>query len=184
MESRVKLFGHPIHPMLIVLPLGLLIAAVVFDILYLVTDNTLFAQIAYYDIILGILGGLTAAIFGLIDWLAIPSDTRAKSVGLYHGLGNVVVVILFGASWFLRMNDPDNLPSTMALVLSFAGIALGTVTGWLGGELVDRLGVGVDPGANLNAPNSLSDQPAHPDAARARSGVMLPQTGRPHEDED
>lgn len=184
MESRAKLFGHPIHPMLIVLPLGLLIAAVVFDILYLVTNNPLFAQIAYYDIIIGLVGGLLAAVFGLIDWLAIPSDTRAKSIGLYHGLGNVVVVILFGASWFLRMNSPDNIPSTMALVLSFAGIALGTVTGWLGGELVDRLGVGVDPGANLNAPNSLTNEPAHPEAARSSSGVMLPQTGRPYEEED
>ena len=47
-----------------------------------------------------------------------------------------------------------------ALVLSFAGFVLAGVTGWLGGELVDRLGVGVDDGAHLDAPNSLSDRPA------------------------
>lgn len=51
-------------------------------------------------------------------------------------------------------------PGAIALILSFAGIALAGVTGWLGGELVDRLGVGVDEGANLDAPNSLSGRPA------------------------
>src|SRR5205823_9624826 len=93
------------------------------------------------------------------DWLAIPSGTRAKAIGLWHGAGNVVVVLLFAGSWFLRRGTP-NSPGTPALVLSFAGVALALVTGWLGGELVDRLGVGVDDGAHLDSPNSLSRRPA------------------------
>lgn len=181
MESRFKVLGHPVHPMLIVFPMGLFITSVIFDILYLATDNELLANVAYYNIIAGIIGGLLAAVFGLIDWLGIPGDTRAKSVGLYHGLGNVVVVLLFAGSWLLRMNAEDNLPTTLALVLSFAGVALGAVTGWLGGELVDRLAVGVDPGANLNAPSSLSGQSAMPGARHER--VMIPQTGRVHDEE-
>jgi uncharacterized membrane protein len=160
MESKAKLLGHPIHPMLIVLPLGLLAAAVVFDVVYLSSDNTLFANIAYWNIAVGILGGLLAAIFGLIDWLNIPGGTRAKSVGLWHGVGNVVVVALFAVSWFIRRGAPEHVPTTLALILSFAGVGLSLVTGWLGGELVDRMAVGVDPGANLNSPSSLSDQPA------------------------
>jgi len=159
MESKVKAFGHPIHPMLIVFPLGLLITAVVFDIIKLVTDHGRWSDYAWHLIAVGIIGGLLAALFGLIDWLAIPSGTRAKSIGLLHGIGNVVVVALFGISWLLRRDEPRD-PSTLALVLSFAGILLGTVTSWLGGELVDRLGVGVDAGAHLNAPSSLSKRPA------------------------
>jgi uncharacterized membrane protein len=160
MESRVKLLGHPIHPMLIVFPLGLLITAVIFDIVRLITGNNDFAVVSFWAIAAGVIGGLLAAIFGLIDWLAVPSGTRAKQVGLWHGGGNVVVVLLFAISWFLRSGSTDYVPDTLAFLLSLVGVAIGAVTGWLGGELVDRLGVGVDNGANLNAPNSISGQPA------------------------
>lgn len=160
MESRAKIAGHPIHPMLIVFPLGLFISAVVFDILYLVNGNELFSTVAYYNILFGIIMGLVAAIFGFIDWLAIPAGTRAKAIGATHGLGNVLVTALMAGSWFLRMNGEDFVPGTLGYILSFAAIGLGTLTAWLGGELVYRLNVGVDHGANVNAPSSLSGQPA------------------------
>src|SRR5690348_5076950 len=99
MESRAKLLGHPIHQMLIVFPVGLLATSVIFDIIYLVTDNRRWTETAYWMIIAGIIGGLIAAIFGLIDWLAIPAKTRAKMIGLYHAVGNVGVLILFAISW-------------------------------------------------------------------------------------
>jgi uncharacterized membrane protein len=160
MESRVKLFGHPVHPMLIVFPLGLLATAVVFDILYLIFNNRLLPTASYYMIAAGVLGGLLAAIFGFIDWLALPSNSRAKNIGLWHGLGNVVIVGLFAVSWFLRGANVDFVPDGLAMILSFAGTALALVTAWIGGELVYRLGVGVDPGANVNAPNSITEQSA------------------------
>jgi hypothetical protein len=71
------------------------------------------------------------------------------------------VLGLFGASWWLRHERPQAM-ETLPFALSLAGVALAAGTGWLGGELVDRLGVGVDPGANLDAPSSLSDEPAEP----------------------
>ncbi|MDQ2673620.1 MAG: DUF2231 domain-containing protein [Chloroflexota bacterium] len=160
MESKVKLFGHPIHPMLIVLPLGLLSAAVVFDVVYLLTDEAAFSIVAYWNIAAGIVGGLLAAVFGAWDWAHIPKDTRAKRIGLMHGGGNVVVVALFAISWLIRGGAADYEPSGLAYALSFAGLGLAAVTGWLGGELVDRLGVGVDDGAHLDAPSSLSGAPA------------------------
>ncbi len=166
MEARAKLFGHPIHQMLIVLPLGLLAGAVVFDVVHLVSGNGYWSEIAYWLIAAGILSGLVAAPFGTADWTKIPHGTRAKRVGLLHGIGNVVVLLLFAASWLLRGIDPRD-PSTLALVASFAGVALAGVTGWLGGELVGRLGVGVDDGAHLDAPSSLSGRPAATGARRA-----------------
>lgn len=160
MESRAKLFGHPIHQMLIVFPLGLLATALFFDIIAIFMDrhDGLFTA-SYYMIAAGIIGGLIAAVFGLIDFLPIPSGTRAKRVGLIHGVGNVVVVVLFAASWFLRRPSPAD-PATIAIVLGALGAGLATFTGWLGGELVDRLGVGVDEGAHLNAPSSLKSRSA------------------------
>jgi uncharacterized membrane protein len=159
MESKAKLAGHPVHPMLIVFPLGLLGMAVIFDIIYLVSNNNRWTEVAYYNIGAGVISGLLAAVFGFIDWYAIPKGTRAKRIGLLHGAGNVVVVALFALSWLLRRPDPA-APPTEAVVVGLVGLVLALITGWLGGELVDRLGVGVDNGANLDAPSSLSQRPA------------------------
>jgi uncharacterized membrane protein len=155
MESRAKLLGHPIHQMLIVFPLGLLATALFFDLLAIALTEGYWSELAYWMIAAGVVTGLAAAPFGTIDWLTIPSGTRAKRIGAIHGAGNVVVVLLFGVSWLLRGGAPT-APSSLALTLSFAAGGLALVTGWLGGELVDRHGVGVDDGAHLDAPSSLS----------------------------
>lgn len=159
MEARAKFLGHPIHQMLIPLPFGLLAMAFVFDLIARFTDASGIATAAYYMIEAGIVTGLLAAVFGLIDFLAIPSGTRAKRVGAMHGVGNVIVVVLFAISWFVRRDTPSQ-PPVIAAVFSALGFALAGVTGWLGGELVDRMGVGVDDGANLDAPNSLTHRSA------------------------
>src|SRR5687768_14166253 len=155
MDSKAKLLGHPIHQMLIVFPLGLLAMAIVFDVLALAVANGYWSEIAFWMIAAGVVTGLLAAPFGAIDWWAIPSGTRAKRVGALHGIGNVVVVLLFGSSWLMRQDAPA-APDTIALILSFAGGFLALGTGWLGGELVDRLAIGVDDGAHPDAPSSLS----------------------------
>ena len=154
MESKAKLLGHPIHPMLIVFPLGLLATAVLIDLIYLARDSLIFAQVSYYLIIAGLIGGAVAAPFGFIDWRAIPRNTRAKRVGALHGIGNVVVMLLFLASGLLRADLPS-APPALAYVCSFAGAAIALVTAWLGGELVDRLGIGVSDSAHVDAPSSL-----------------------------
>lgn len=168
MESKAKLLGHPVHPMLIVFPLGLLATAVAFDIVGLVQSDGAWFGISYWMIAAGIIGGLLAAVFGLVDWLAIRSGTRAKRIGLLHGGVNVLVVLLFIGSWLMRRSAPAN-PGSAALTLSFIAIVLALVGGWLGGELVDRLGVGVDNGAHLDAPSSLSGRPATTETRREPS---------------
>jgi uncharacterized membrane protein len=154
----MKFLGHPVHQMLIVFPLGLLATAVIFDLIYLLGGAPTMATVSFWMIAAGIIGGLIAAPFGWIDWFGIPQGTRAKSIGLWHGGGNVVVMLLFMASWFVRLDLPEQ-PDAVALVLSFMGAGLALLTGWLGGELVDRLGIGVDSGAHPNAPSSLSGPP-------------------------
>src|ERR1043165_819236 len=127
MESKAKALGHPIHQMLIPFPFGLLATAVIFDIIYLIWGNPTMVTVSYWMIIAGIIGAIAAAPFGLIDWLAIPTGTRAKSVGLIHGLGNVVVLLLFIGSWYVRYSAVGAfpyLPSTAPLTLSFIGFAL------------------------------------------------------------
>lgn len=166
MESKARILGHSVHPMLIVFPLGLLGAAVVFDIVYLVTGTAVFATVAYWMIVGGLIGGLLAAPFGLVDWMSIPTGTRARSVGLAHGAVNLLVMAVFAVNWYLRSGSPEHPPMS-ASALGFIGLLLALVGGWLGGELVERLAVAVHPGANLDAPSSLSTEPsqvsrAHP----------------------
>lgn len=160
MRAGAKLLGHPIHPMLIVFPLGLLATAVAFDIVALAQGDYSWFNVSYWMIAAGIMGGLLAAVLGLIDWIAIPSGTRAKTIGLLHGGTNVLVTLLFIVSWFIRNQSDAHVATTAGLVCSFLGVGLALVGGWLGSELVDRLGIGVDPGAHPDAPNSLSGRPA------------------------
>src|SRR5690349_24575126 len=100
--------------MLIVFTLGLLATAVIFDVIGLSTSDGKWSTMSWYMIAAGIIGGLLAAVFGLVDWLAIPANTRAKAIGLWHGGLNVLVVLLFAISWLLRRPDPA-APSTLAL---------------------------------------------------------------------
>jgi uncharacterized membrane protein len=160
MESRARAAGHSVHPVLIVYPLGLLSTAVVFDILGLISDRPGFAVAAAYTMAAGLIGGVVAGAFGLADWLAVPKGTRARRIGALHGLTNVVVLLLFTVSWFIRNGNDDWEPGWLAVVLGLVGVLLSGIAGWLGGELVERLAIGVHEGANPNAPSSLSGWPA------------------------
>ncbi|MFN6994638.1 MAG: DUF2231 domain-containing protein [Aquincola tertiaricarbonis] len=154
MESRAKVLGHPVHQMLIVFPLGLLATAVLFDIGWLMLDRSDLTVVSWWLMVAGVVGGLVAAPFGTVDWLAIPHGTRARRVGALHGAGNALVVVMFALSAWLRGRGTLE-PGAGALALSFGGAALSLATAWLGGELVSRLGVGVSDGAGLDAPSAL-----------------------------
>jgi uncharacterized membrane protein len=159
MEARAKFMGHPIHQMLIVFPLGLLGMSVVFDLIFIATETPIISAVAYWMSVAGIFGGLVAAPFGYVDWRAIPAGTRAKRIGALHGIGNVVVLALFIGSVLLR-DDDFAPPPGWAYACSFLAVGLALVTAWLGGELVDRLGIGVHHDAHPDASSSLRKRTA------------------------
>lgn len=99
----------------------------------------------------GLATAVLAAPFGLLDWLAIPAGTRAKRVGLWHAFGNVALLGLFAGSRWLRARRDPRAPW-----LAGAGMMLGGVTAWLGGELLNRHGVGVADRSGLQEPSSLA----------------------------
>src|SRR5262249_11824247 len=109
---------------------------------------------------LGLLGALAAAAPGLVDAVAIPPRTRAKRIAQLHGAGNILVVVFFLAAWLLRWPALEP-PSRLALGLEGAGGALLILTAWLGGELVEQLGVGIGQDASLDAPSSLRARREH-----------------------
>lgn len=159
MAGKINLLGHPVHPMLVVFPLGLLPAAVACDIIYLVRGGGQWAHIAYWLIAAGVLSGLVAAVFGFADWLALDNGTRAKRIGLWHAIVMDTVVVLFAISWWLRRSSPD-APTTLEIGLGIVAACFALIGAWFGGELVYRLSVGVDFDAHVDSPSSLSGRPA------------------------
>jgi uncharacterized membrane protein len=158
-ESRLKVAGHAVHPMLIPLPLGMFLGTLIFDVVYLLTEDLQLAAVSFSMAVLAAVSGVAAAATGAVDFKNIPKGTRAKRVGLAHAIGNDIVIALYGLSAFLRYRADDYEPSALALALTFAGAGISFVTGWLGGELVERLGVGVDSDAHLDASSSLAAGP-------------------------
>jgi len=154
-ESRIRALGHPVHPMLVTFPIGLWTAAVVFDLIQLTSGNEVFGEVGYWNIVAGVIGAVLAAVTGLADWTGIPANTRAKRVGLLHAGLNTLALLLFVVAWLVRMDNPQHALSGGLFVVEVIAIAVASVSAWFGGELVDRLGVGVHEDANPDAPSSL-----------------------------
>jgi uncharacterized membrane protein len=159
MAGKINFLGHPVHPMLIAFPLGLLPAAVACDIIFLVNARAHWAHMAYWLIAAGVISGVIAAVFGFADWFALEGGTRAKRIGLFHSVVNEIMLVLFAVSWWLRRGNPDAPPMT-AIVIGIVALLFGLVAAWLGGELVYRMSVGVDFDAHVDSPSSLSGRPA------------------------
>jgi uncharacterized membrane protein len=140
-------YGHPFHPILVTVPIGAWIASLVFDIASNVKSGGSPALVdgAYWLIGIGIVGAAVAAVFGLLDLLAIPSGSRARTMGLVHLVLNVVVLALFVVNFIWRSDDHDQLLQTRAgqMVLSIVAIVLLAASGWIGGMLTYRFGVRV-----------------------------------------
>lgn len=161
MESRVRALGHPVHPMLVVFPLGLFVTAAVFDLIDVAGGPAAFGEAAFYNIGAGIVGAVLAAVTGLADWTRIPGGTRAKRIGLLHAIGNSTALVVFVIVFLYRWGQADDHRiGGGLLVVELLAVAVAGVAAWFGGELVDRLGIGVDDRAHADAPSSLSGRPA------------------------
>jgi len=169
MRSRVRALGHPVHPMLVMFPVALFITGLIFDAIQVFSDNGTYSQVGFWCITVGIIGAVLAALAGVLDWGAIPRNTRAKSIGLRHGLLNTVVLILFVISWALRVNAAEHRASGVLVVVELIAVAVAGVSAWMGGELVDRLGIGVDEDAHPDAPSSLRSGSMRPDLQSPRA---------------
>jgi len=164
--------------MLIVFPLGLLATSVVWDICALASSHPRsWGMISFWTILAGVVGALLAAVPGFIDWLAIPKGTRARTIGVYHLTINLVVVALFVVSLIGRWQTPGGyeLAGPGWMILGWIAVALALVSGWLGGELVETLGISVREGANPNAPSPLSTKTS----TRTPPSATPPTTARP-----
>jgi uncharacterized membrane protein len=150
MASRASIGGHPVHPMIIPFPIALWVFSLVADVIYLWRGNPVWRDwIAFYALLGGIIGAVVAAIPGFIDWLSI-TDRAVVKIANWHARLNVIALLVFAASFYLRTNSGASLISgsyTIALAISVLGVVLITISGWLGGEMVFKHGIAVSSSA-------------------------------------
>jgi uncharacterized membrane protein len=144
-RSTAKIGDHPIHPMLVPFPIVCFILTFVLDIFY-VRGNTDVAASTNWLLIIGLIMAALAAVAGLTDFFG---DKRIQGAdAIKHMLANVTAVLLEAANLVLRWNDPEFIASTGVYISGLVVLIL-LYSGWKGGDLVYRHGVGVHDTSNL-----------------------------------
>ena len=149
MRTPANVAGHPIHPMLVTLPIGLWVFSFVCDLFFVFGSGAaVWSTVALYTMAGGIVGALAAAIPGFIDLLSLPAGPRKTA--LAHMAINLTIVVLYVINFWRRTGTPDNPGGYVWL--SLLTILMLLVSGWLGGRMVYVLGVAVAPASEPRQP--------------------------------
>lgn len=164
MQSRARIGNHPLHPMLIVVPAGAFIISLVLDVVYLVTGSTIWWEATPPLMLVGVIGGLIAAIPGVVDLVAVAPRQNARNIALTHMVLNLILVALFAWNAWIRwdaVGPPDPAGTYPGFWLTLVGVGLLAVSGWLGWKMVYEYHVAV-----LEHPDAKDPEPrARPEAA-------------------
>lgn len=147
MASKASIGGHPIHPMLIPFPIALWSTSFAVDIWFYFERNPTWLYASKFMIAAGCIGAIAAAIPGIIDWWTLK-DREVVRIANWHARLNIAALIVFAISLFFRMQIGSPLVGRRLVIpflLSFLGVILIAISGWLGGEMVFKHGVAVEP---------------------------------------
>jgi uncharacterized membrane protein len=142
LRSTARIATHPIHPMLVPVPIVCFVGALLTDIAYAVTAEMMWANFSAWLLVVGFIIGVLAAIAGLIDFLSNPL-IRAQTLVWFHMLGNLAVLVVAFFNVLIHTRDAYTSVMPIGLILSIITVLILPVTGWLGWSLVYRHGVGV-----------------------------------------
>jgi uncharacterized membrane protein len=141
-RSTAQIAQHPLHPMLVPVPIVCFIGALLTDIMYYRTAEMMWADFSAWLLVVGVIIGVLAAIAGLIDLLSSRA-IRSLTPAWPHAIGNVVVLALAFFNALIHSRDAWTSVVPTGLILSIITVLVLTVTGWLGWAMVYRHGVGV-----------------------------------------
>jgi uncharacterized membrane protein len=140
MHTPAQFHRHPLHPMLVMIPVGLWLFSFACDLAYLWgVGNPNWAMVAFYTMMGGVIGALIAAVPGFIDMMSLPGGL--KRTAQIHMAINLAVVLLYLINAWIRLSGTGEV---LPVWLSAFSVALLMVSGWLGGKLVYVHGVAVD----------------------------------------
>jgi uncharacterized membrane protein len=144
MRTPASIARHPIHPMIVPVPIGLWLFSLVCDLVFRFGGGSAnWELVAWYTMIGGIVGALIAAVPGFIDLLSLPKNVQR--VAITHMALNLTIVALFAINAYVRRDGVTDV----AIGLSVIAVALLVVSGWLGGKMVYEHGAAVDTQASL-----------------------------------
>ena len=158
--STASIMRHPLHPILITLPIGFFVATLLFDLVFWQTGNAAFATGALWLLGAGLVGAVLAALTGVTDFFG---DARIRALGdaWQHAIGNVILVLVQLFSFYQRYRYGASAVVPMGLVLSLIAVGIMAFTGWKGGELVFRHRVAVlEPGESADNSNATTPRRA------------------------
>ena len=138
MESRLRVAGQAVHPVLVMFPLGLFTMAVLFDVATLLGAPNVLGVLAYWNIIGGLLGGALVALATAVDLVFIRTDAVIKRMGVWLALVHMGILVLFAVILMLRMRTPDRVAGPGLLILELLTLIGAGFAAWHGGELVNR----------------------------------------------
>src|SRR5262245_26894558 len=139
MSTPVSISKHPLHPMLVVFPIGLWVFSLISDFVFLVGRDARWNDVAFYTMAGGLIGALLAAVPGFFDMFSI-ADKKVGKIAWNHMILNLIAVVIFAVDFYLRFRNPGAI---FRVVLSVVGVLFIAISGWLGGEMVYVHGMGV-----------------------------------------
>jgi uncharacterized membrane protein len=148
MSTPASIAKHPLHPMLVVFPIGLWIFSLISDFVLLLGGDVRWNDVAFYTMAGGLIGALVAAVPGFFDMFSI-SDPKVGKLAWNHMILNLIAVAIFALNFYLRLGNTPG--STLPIVLSVVGVLLIAISGWLGGEMVYVYGMGVQQSSGASA---------------------------------
>jgi uncharacterized membrane protein len=146
MKSKAALGNHPIHPMLVPIPIGAFFIALVGDVMFTINpDESFWYDLSFTCLAIGIAFALLAAIFGAVDYFGVRMTSRAFRTATWHAAINLTVVALYTVSYFLRRGGAAATETRwpVAMGLAVLGFGLLGISGWLGGKLAYEHRIGV-----------------------------------------
>lgn len=140
-----KPLQHPIHPMLVHFPIGLLLLSFILDLASLTwSEVPKLVASSFYAMLLGTITALMAAVPGFVDFSDIRRDHPGKRTATAHMILNLIAVALYGINLWIRAPAlSDAKISALPFILSIVGIGLLSASGYLGGRLVYDQGIAV-----------------------------------------
>ncbi|WP_250029154.1 DUF2231 domain-containing protein [Paractinoplanes maris] len=136
MESRLKIAGQAVQPILVLFPLGLFAMAIIFDLANLLGAPAIVGSLAYWNLVAGLVCGVAAAVAGAID-LAFVHRAEAKRIGVLRVLLNMGVLFLFAVIVMVRVGDPDRAAGVGLFLLELLALSISGFGAWFAGELAN-----------------------------------------------
>jgi len=134
---------HPLHPIVVTLPIGFFVATLLFDLIFWKTETDTWATGALGLLAAGLIAAALAEVIGLTDFIGDPR-IREISDAWQHAIGNVIMVLIQFFSFYERYRYGTSAVVPLGLSLSILAVLLALFTGWKGGELVFRHRVAVN----------------------------------------